>query len=175
MMNTDLLLNIKKIAYLEGDFVTRAGKKTNYYIDKYLFETEPSILAPLSIELAKLFPNKNSYDRIAAPELGAVPIAAVVSTILNKPFIIVKKQSKEYGTQNMIEGKYEAGEKVIILEDILTTGGAALRALEVLKKANLDAKQIIGVVDREEGARENIEKLGLIMTSLFTKTDLQNC
>jgi orotate phosphoribosyltransferase len=175
MTNTNLVQKVKKAAYLEGDFVTRAGKKTNYYIDKYLFETTPELLEPISEELAKLFPAPDKYDRIAAPELGAVPLAAVVSIKLNKPFIIVKKETKEYGTKRPIEGKFNPGERVVVLEDVLTTGGAVLRACDILKKEDLKVIDVIGVINREEGARENIAEIGLTMQALISKTDFQQC
>jgi orotate phosphoribosyltransferase len=174
MASIDLVKKVKKQAYLEGDFVTRAGKKTNYYIDKYLFETRPDLLEPISEELASLFPDPDTYDRIAAPELGAVPLAAVVSIKLNKPFIIVKKETKEYGTKRPIEGTYKEGERMIILEDVLTTGGAVLRACKILKEANIKLVEVIGVINRQEGAEENINKEGLEMKALITSTDLKN-
>jgi orotate phosphoribosyltransferase len=170
-----LLKKIKDAAYLEGDFTTRAGKKTSYYIDKYLFETRPEILDPLTSELLKLLPDANTYDRIAAPELGAVSIAAALSIKANKPFVIVKKQTKDYGTKKMIEGKYISGEKVIVIEDILTTAGAALKACDVLESEKLSIIKIIGVIDRQEGASENIKNRGFEMDALFTSTELKAC
>jgi orotate phosphoribosyltransferase len=172
---SQLLKAIKSAAYLEGDFVTRSGSRTTYYIDKYLFETQPEILEALSDQLVPLLPPVTEYDRIAAPELGAVSIAAALSIKVKKPFIIVKKQSKDYGTQRMIEGQYHAGERAIIIEDILTTGGAALRALEILRSNDLIVERIIGVINREEGAFDNILEEGVIPSALFSRTDLQSC
>lgn len=171
----DLLKNIKKAAYLKGDFITRSGSKTDYYIDKYLFETKGDILDDLTDELLHLFPDPSSYDRIAAPELGAVPLAAVLSVKLKKPYIIIKKSSKEYGTQKLIEGAYEKGDRMILIEDILTTGGTALRALKLLKEYELSVIRTIGVIDREEGALQNFAEVGCDVHVLFNKTDLQSC
>lgn len=170
-----LLRAIKSVAYLEGDFVTRAGNRTSYYIDKYLFETQPEILSALADCLLPLLPPDSEYDRLAAPELGAVSIAAVLSVRCNKPFVIVKKQSKDYGTQRMIEGKYNAGDRMVIIEDILTTGGAALKALDVLRAQSVSVSHIIGVINREEGAFDNITAAGVIPSALFSKTELQAC
>ena len=128
-----LINRIKETALLTGDFTTRAGKKTDYYVDKYLFETVPDILEALAIELASRFPDASTYDRIAAPAIGAIPIASVLSTKLNKPFVIVRKESKGYGTDNRIEGKFDKNDRMIMVEDILTTGGAAISAGEVLE------------------------------------------
>ena len=169
----ELVAKIKEAAYLEGTFVTRSGKTTSYYIDKYQFETRPDILEPLGQELAKLFPDPDSYDRIAAPELGAVPIASVVSIVVKKPFVIIKKATKEYGTSKLIEGFYKAGESVVMLEDIMTTGGAVLRACEIAEQAGLNVNGIIGIVNREEGAIENIQSAGYNVKALMTSSELK--
>lgn len=172
MRKAEVLKRIKQAAYLEGDFTTRAGHKTTYYIDKYLFETVPEILEPLAQELALLFPPAHIYDRIAAPELGAVSLGAVLSVILKKPFLIVKKQAKDYGTQRLIEGKFSPAERVMVIEDILTTGGAVLRACDILEQNQLSIVGIVGVLNREEGAMENIAKRNIPTQALFSRTDL---
>ncbi|MBT5855380.1 orotate phosphoribosyltransferase [bacterium] len=172
--SVELIKKVKEVAFLEGEFITRAGKPTSYYIDKYLMETRPEVLGPLTDELSQLMPDPGTYDRIAAPELGAVALAAMVSVKVNKPFIIVKKQSKDYGTQKLIEGHFEKGERVVVLEDILTTAGAALRACDIVEEVGLTVTGIVGVVNREEGAEANIEKAGYSMKALLTTTDLKN-
>ncbi|HAR63031.1 MAG: orotate phosphoribosyltransferase [Candidatus Margulisiibacteriota bacterium] len=159
-------------AYLEGDFTLRSGKKSKYYLDKYLFATKPDILAPLAKELAKKLPSLDSFDRLAGPELGAVALVAALSIEIGKPFIIVRKGQKGYGTDKVVEGEIHAGEKVVLVEDILTTAGAAITAAENLRSIDIDVKLILGVIDREQGARENIEKAGFVMDSVFTKTEL---
>ncbi|MGE4170790.1 MAG: orotate phosphoribosyltransferase [Candidatus Margulisiibacteriota bacterium] len=174
-MSTSLLKKLKEAAYLEGHFVTRSGKETTYYIDKYLFETRPEILGPLAKELAALFPDPSTYDVIAAPELGAVALAAVVSLELQKPFVIVRKETKGYGTKRLVEGKLDPGSRVVVLEDILTTGGAVLAACDVLVRSGAVIQQLVGVLNRQEGAFENIQKQGYSVTALFTTSDLQSC
>ncbi|NQY74978.1 MAG: orotate phosphoribosyltransferase [Candidatus Margulisbacteria bacterium] len=172
---SSLLKKIKDSSFLEGSFTTRAGEKTNYYIDKYRFETKPELLDSICNELLPLFPDPHTYDRIAAPELGAVPLAAVLSIKLMKPFIIVKKSSKEYGTQNLIEGLFKDGESVVLLEDILTSGGTAIKSCDVLLKHHLKIVHTVAVIDREEGAQENMKKQGYTYDALYTKSDLFNC
>ena len=175
-MPSALLKGIKAAAYLEGDFVTRAGKPTTYYIDKYRFETDPVLLDAVTDALVALFPSSDSYDRIAGPELGAVPLAAVLSVKLKKPFVIVRKEPKGYGTSNQIEGPFDSGDRVVMVEDILTTGGAVLKASLAAVAAGLTVVQIIGVINREEGAVENLAAAGFSsVTSLFTRRDLQSC
>ena len=172
----DLIRDIKRVADLEGHFVTRSGKPTTYYIDKYLFQTNPKILDPLADALAGLFPSPDTYDRIGAPELGAVPIGALLSVKLNKPFVIVKKQAKDYGTSRQIEGPYFPGERIVVVEDILTTGGAVLNACNALVSASLNVVEIIGIINREEGAFENLAAAGFPhVKALMTRTDLQSC
>jgi orotate phosphoribosyltransferase len=163
---------VKEAALLKGEFTLRSGRKSNYYFDKYLFETRPDILEPLAKEIAKLLPPLDSFDRIAGPELGAVALATALSLEIKKPFIIVRKEEKGYGTSKIVEGKVEKGEKVVMIEDILTTAGAAITAADRLKHSGIDVIMIIGVLDREEGARENIEKAGYQLKTVFTKSML---
>jgi len=173
---TPLLASLKKAAFLEGSFVTRSGKTTSYYIDKYLFETKPEILEPLADALCALFPPADTYDRIAAPELGAVSLAAIVSIKLNKPFVIVRKGNKGYGTSKLIEGAFNPTDRVVVIEDILTTGGAVMQACEVLKAEGLGINRIVAVINREEGAFENLALAGYHdVTALFTTTQLKQC
>jgi orotate phosphoribosyltransferase len=173
---SSLLKALKQAAFLEGNFITRSGKPTTYYIDKYLFETKPEILDPLCEALASLFPSPETYDRIAAPELGAVSLAALLSVKLKKPFVIVRKSDKGYGTKRLIEGEFKAGDRVAVIEDILTTGGAVMQACDVLKSENIHVTCIIGVINREEGAFENLFAAGYTtVKALFTTTDLKTC
>lgn len=170
MDKNELGEKIKKASYLEGDFVLRSGKRSSYYLDKYLFSTKPEILVPLAEEISKELPL--NYDYLAGPELGAIAIVSAVSLVVRKPFVIVRKAEKNYGTKKLFEGELEKGKKVVIIEDILTTGGAALKSAVALREWGADVVEIIGVIDRQEGAKENIEKEGFRMKALFTKTDL---
>lgn len=173
--HVDLVRQVKKAAFLEGEFVTRSGKKTNYYIDKYLFETQPEILDAIADAIVALLPDSSTYDRLAAPELGAVSLAALVSVKAKKPFVIVRKGAKGYGTSNLLEGAYQSGERVVVVEDVLTTGGAVLNACHVLKEEGLTIHKIIGVVNREEGAFENIQNEGFDVSAVLTTSDLLAC
>jgi orotate phosphoribosyltransferase len=163
---------IKEVALLKGEFTLRSGRKSNYYFDKYLFETRPEVLAPLAKEIAKLLPPLDSFQRLAGPELGAVALVTALSLEVKKPFIIVRKEEKAYGTSKMMEGEIFKGEKVVMIEDILTTAGAAIAAADKLKHSGIEVIMLIGVLDREEGARENIEEAGYLMKSVFTKSML---
>ncbi len=158
-------------AYLEGDFLLSSGRRSRYYFDKYLFETKPHILRPLAKLLAAEIPPE--ADRIAGPELGAVALATAASLETGIPFVIVKKGTKEYATQKLIEGEINPGEKVVVVEDVMTTGAQAIASAEKLRSLGMDVLFILGIVDREEGARDNVESAGFVFKSLFTKTELE--
>jgi len=168
-LNT-LARDLAAAAYLEGDFVLRSGRHSQYYFDKYLFETQPSLLRRTGRALARLVPP--TTQRLAAPELGAILVGGVVSLELDLPLVLVRKQAKEYGTARSLEGRLEPGEKVTVIEDVLTTGGAAIDAITKLRDAGADVTCLLGVLDREEGAREAIEGLGVTFKPLFRKSDL---
>ena len=157
-------------AYLEGDFVLSSGKHSTYYFDKYLFETKPDLLSRLAELLAERVPEET--DRLAGPELGAVALATAVSLRTGLPFVIVKKQSKDYATRKAIEGELNAGDRIVVVEDILTTGAAAVRAADVIKEAGGRVLKILAVVDREEGAAESIAAAGYGYEPLFRRSDL---
>jgi len=170
MTREQLAKRIAEVSLLHGDFLLRSGRKSKYYLDKYRFETQPDVL----IELGKLFAEKVTakVDRIAGAELGAVPLAAAASIASGKPFVIVRNQKKDYGTSKLVEGILMSGETVLIVEDVLTTGGQVLEAAKSLKDAGAKIDRIVAVIDRQEGARENIESAGYIFEALFTTADL---
>ena len=170
MNRNDLAKRIADVALLRGEFTLRSGRKSNYYLDKYLFETHPEILR----ELGKMFAARVTagVDRIAGAELGAVALAAATAMECGKPFVIIRNQKKDYGTSKLVEGTLNQGERVLIVEDVLTTGGQVLEAAKTLESAGATIDRIVAVIDREEGARQNIESAGYTYESLFTTTDL---
>ena len=170
MTHDQLAKRIAEVALLRGEFTLRSGRKSNYYLDKYRFETQPDVLAALGKMLADRV--TVDTDRIAGAELGAVPLAAAAGMAANKPFVFIRNQKKDYGTAKQIEGVLERGETVMIVEDVLTTGGQVLEAVKTLQDAGAKIERIVAVIDRLEGARENIERAGLVFESLFTSKDL---
>jgi orotate phosphoribosyltransferase len=167
---SQLAKRIADVSLLRGEFTLRSGRKSNYYLDKYRFETQPDVL----IELGKLFATKVGKDvkRVAGAELGAVALAAATSMACGKPFVIVRNQKKDYGTSKLVEGILEPGDTVMIVEDVLTTGGQVLEAAKSLQDAGAKIDRIVAVIDRMEGARQNIESAGYKFDALFTTKDL---
>jgi len=170
MEKTELAKKIVKAAYLEGDFILSSGKRSKYYMDKYLFSTKPELLRAIAEHAAALLPA--GIARIAGAELGAVPLAAAISLHTGLPFVIVKKQVKEYGTSKAIEGVLEKGDKVALIEDIITTATQCIKAAQALTAAGAEVVKIIGIIDREEGGRENIQSAGFAYEPLFTRAAL---
>ena len=170
METAQLIERISEAALLRGEFTLRSGRKSKYYLDKYLFETQPDILA----ELGKRFAEHvdDSVDRLAGAKLGGIPLVAATSMATGKPSILIRNQKKDYGTAQQLEGKFAEGDRVVIVEDIATTGGQVLEAAKLLTGLGVTVVKIIAVIDRQEGARENIEGAGFVFESLLTKGDL---
>lgn len=164
---------IAERALLEGDFVLRSGKRSSWYLDKYRFETEPEILRALGESLADAVSEfEPNAVRLAGPALGAVALAASASMTSGLPFIIVRGEAKEYGTANRIEGPFERGELVCLLEDVVTTGGALAESVSALRDEGLEVRNAVCVVDREEGGSDALARLGVRLRALFRAEEL---
>ena len=173
MTREELARALREVAYLEGDFVLRSGRRSKYYLDKYRFETRPDVLAPLGKEIAAAVrEHEPAAQRIAGPELGAVALATAASLESGLPFVIVRKEAKDYGTANQLEGVYEEGESVCLVEDVVTTGGAALEAVGVLRAAGLRVSNAICVVDREEGGVDEFARHAVRLWPLFRASEI---
>jgi orotate phosphoribosyltransferase len=170
MNREELARRIAEVSLLRGEFTLRSGRKSSYYLDKYRFETQPDVLS----ELGAMFARRLSPEvvRIAGAELGAVPLAAATAMASGLPFVIVRNQKKDYGTSKLVEGVLNPGDRVMIVEDVLTTGGQVIEAAASLREAGAIIDRIVAVIDRMEGARENIEKAGYVFEALFTTEDL---
>ena len=160
-------------AYLEGDFLLRSGRRSRYYLDKYRFETRPDLLRPLGERIAAAV-KEHAPDatRLGGPELGAVALAAAASLQSGLPFIIVRKAAKEYGTAKRIEGPYEEGECICLIEDVVTSGGALLDSVEALRGAGLVVHTAVCVVDREEGGADALARHAVRLRPLFRAGEL---
>lgn len=160
-------------ALLEGDFVLRSGRRSTWYLDKYRFETEPAILRALGERLADAV---REYEpeavRLAGPALGAVALAASAAMASDLPFIIVRGETKEYGTAKRIEGPFEQGDLVCLLEDVVTSGGALAEAVSALRGEGVVVRNAVCVVDREEGGSDALARLGVRLRALFRASEL---
>ena len=165
------------VCVLHGNFTLRSGRTSRYYLDKYLFSTRPEVLA----QLGPLFAQRvsklerdagRSVTRLAGAELGGIPLVTVASLQTGLPCVFIRNAKKDYGTAKRLEGVLNKGDAVVIIEDIATTGGQALEAASVIREAGADVLAVVCTIDRQEGARENVEKAGLRFEALFTKADL---
>ena len=172
-MTDTLAAQLKEHAYLEGDFVLRSGKRSRYYLDKYRFETRPELLRPLGERIAAVVrAHASDATRLAGPELGAVALAASASLASGLPFLIVRSAAKEYGTAKRIEGVYQEGECVCVVEDVVTSGGALLESVEALREAGLVVHTAVCVVDRQEGGADALARHAVRLRPLFRADDL---
>lgn len=174
---SQLLELLKKEALQKGKFVLSSGKTSNYYLDGRVITLTPEgayLVASIILELIK----DKGIDAVGGPTLGADPIVgalAVLSHINKIPLktFIVRKAAKQHGTGRQIEGpRLNSGEKVIIIDDVATTGKALIEAKEALDKAGVTIKGAIVIVDRREGAEENLAKSGLALDSIFKIEEL---
>jgi orotate phosphoribosyltransferase len=169
----ELAAALREDAYLEGDFVLRSGRRSRYYLDKYRFETRPDLLGPLGDQIAQAVRRfEPETQRLAGPELGAVALAAAASLASGLPFLIVRKEAKGYGTGNRLEGVFEEGEHVCLVEDVVTSGGAAVEAVEALREAGLRVGTAVCVLDREEGGADALARVGVRLRPLFFASEL---
>jgi len=170
MNREELATRIAETAILHGEFTLRSGRKSTWYIDKYLFTTRPDILTALGTLFAEKILQTTTL--LAGAELGGIPLVTTASMATGLPCIFIRNQKKEYGTSKQLEGKLSTSDRVIIVEDIATTGGQVLEAAKTIQGLGATVELIIAVIDRCEGARENIESAGFVFDSLFTAQDL---
>jgi len=165
-----LARDLVRASYLKGDFILRSGKRSDRYFDKFLFETDPQLLKRIGAHLAPLVPKET--QRLAAPELGAVLLGGAVSMETGLPLLLVRKEMKAYGTGKQLEGRFTPGERVTVIEDVVTTGGDSLRSIQVLRDAGLEVVHLVVVLDRGEGGEENIREARIPYSPLFRIQDL---
>lgn len=171
MTDRELAQVLRTTALLEGEFTLRSGRKSRYYLDKYLFETQPTLLRELARRFARYV--TDAVDRVAGAELGAVALAAATALETDKPFVIVRNARKAgYGTGKLIEGRIDRGDRVLLVEDVCTSGGQALEAVQTLRDAGAVVETVVVAIDRQEGGREALEAAGLRFAALFTSADL---
>ena len=168
---TDLARRIFDTAHITGTFTLRSGVVSNEYFDKYLFEAQPALLLAIAEALAPMVPA--DVDGLAGLELGGVPIATMLSQVTGIPARFVRKQAKDYGTCRLAEGGEIAGQRLFIVEDVITSGGAVVDAVHELRAAGAVVERGVCVIDRESGGLANLAELGLTVQPLFTMSELK--
>jgi len=166
-----LARKVAAVALIHGTFRLRSGATSSEYFDKYRFEADPAILGEVAARLAEMLPER--YDAIAGLEMGGIPIATMLSHLTGRPALFVRKKPKDYGTCRFAEGGEVKGRHLLIIEDVVTSGGQILESVRALRSEGAVVTDVVCVIDRESGGRENLEKERLRLLSLFTKTDLK--
>jgi orotate phosphoribosyltransferase len=169
--NTALAKRVYGTAHITGEFLLRSGAKSNEYFDKYLFESDPDLLKHIAIALVPLVPK--GIDALAGLEMGGIPIATMLSQLTGLPLLFVRKKPKDYGTCKIAEGGQVRGRKLLIVEDVVTSGGAILDAAKALRAEGAELAQVVCVIDRESTGPANLAEVGLTLTALFTMSELK--
>jgi orotate phosphoribosyltransferase len=166
-----LLARIYAVSHLTGSFKLRSGGVSDRYFDKYAFESDPELLRQIAAVLADLLPS--DAEMLAGLELGGVPLAAVLSQQTGLPLLFVRKKAKEYGTCKQVEGPDPSGRHVVIVEDVVTSGGAILDALPPLRAVGAEVGAAVCAIDREAGAGEKLAASGVTLAPGFTMSELE--
>lgn len=171
-MSGHLAKRIKDCAQLSGKFMLRSGKVSDTYFDKYLFESDPQLLRDICGEMARLVPEDT--DILAGLEMGGIPVVTVLSQLTGIPCAFLRKKAKEYGTCKYAEGPDLRNKRLVLIEDVVSSGGAILDQLEQLAKDEIRPSAIICVIDRQTGGFENLAKAGFRLDSILKMEDIQS-
>ncbi len=153
-----------------GNFTLASGQTSDVYVNIKHVWTDPARLARLADALAA---HVGNAERLAGMELGAVPLVVATALATGRPYAIVRKQAKAHGTGQRIEGEIPPGARVLILEDVSTTGGSSAETVEVVRAAGGTVDRVVVVVDREGGDRERLHAMGVTLEALVTLAELR--
>jgi orotate phosphoribosyltransferase len=171
MTKHDLTQAIYDVAHLTGEFKLRSGITSNEYFDKYQFESDPKLLKAIAEHMAPMVPEGTEY--LAGLEMGGLAIATALSLETGIPAVFVRKKAKDYGTCKLAEGPSIEGKKLLVVEDVITSGGQVIISGNDLKSLGAIVSQVVCVIDREQGGRGKLEEAGYELTSLFTMSELK--
>lgn len=170
MDRAQLARGIFRSAHLRGRFVLRSGTVSDTYFDKYRFESDPVLLEAIAQQLAPLVPD--GTEALAGLELGGVPIATALSRVTGLPALFVRKKAKEYGTCRLAEGGEIEGRRLLIVEDVVSSGGQILLSAQELRGLGAIVDTALCVIDRESGGPEKLAEAGLALRPLFCMSEL---
>jgi orotate phosphoribosyltransferase len=168
---TELAKRVFERAHLTGSFVLRSGVTSDRYFDKYRFESDPELLSKIGDALKAMIPD--GIDYLAGLELGGIPIATVLGQLTKLPVVFVRKKTKEYGTRRLAEGAEIAGKRLLIVEDVVTSGGQIIESVRELRELGALVETVLSVIDRESGGPEALQSNGLELRTLFTASELE--
>lgn len=171
MTDTSLAKAIHEACYLKGRFTLRSGQVSDEYFDKYLFESRPDLLDAVAAGLVPLVPK--GTELLAGLEMGGIPVAVMLSQKTRLPVLFVRKKVKEYGTAKIAEGVPFKGKRVVVVEDVITTGGAILDGVAALREQGAKVDDVFCVIDRESGGAAKLAAQNLKLTALFTVSALR--
>jgi orotate phosphoribosyltransferase len=171
MTRKELAKAIYQTSHLTGNFVLRSGKISNEYFDKYLFESDPQLLSCIADHMLPLLPD--NFDIIAGLEMGGIPLATMISQKCKRPAIFVRKKAKEYGTRKLAEGIDFSGKDVVVVEDVITSGGQVIISSNDLKQRGANIVRVVCVIDRQSTGRRNLKESGYDLHSLFTMSEIK--
>jgi orotate phosphoribosyltransferase len=166
----DVARRICQCARLRGDFTLRSGQRTDTYFDKYQFESDPRLLRDIVELAAPLVPP--GTDVLAGLEMGGIPVVTALSQATGLPAAFIRKAPKSYGTARYAEGPDLAKRTVLLVEDVVSSGGAILDAVTRLRHDGVEPLAALCIIDRETGGTEALAAAGIALMSLFTMTDI---
>jgi orotate phosphoribosyltransferase len=169
LSRAELIDEMKSIALLEGDFTLRSGQKSRWYFDKYRFEGQPRIMHSVAHHMSRLIPADT--HRLAGVELGGIPMVTALSMYADIPCVFIRKKAKDYGTAAQVEGSYEKTDRLLIIEDVVTTGGQVIEMLKDMREQGFNIIGCMSVLNRKQGADEAFEKESIPYWSLFSRDD----
>lgn len=165
-----LARRLYSVSHLEGEFLLRNGQVISQYFDKYQFESDPALLDSVAYHLSDLLPA--GAELLAGIELGGVPLATALSLRTGLPSVLVHKHPKDYGTRRLVEGPSVKGKKLVIVDDIISSGYQVIESTTALVEHGAKILGLICVIEREHGARQKIESLGWPLSAVFTEVEL---
>lgn len=172
MTRSELAAEIYRSSHLTGEFLLRSGKMAGEYFDKYRFEHDPRLLRAIAEALAPLVPTE--AEAVAGLELGGVPVATLLSQVTGLPLFSVRKKAKEYGTRKLAEGGEVKGMRLLVIEDVVTSGGQIVVSAGDLRDLGAVVDRALCVIDRQAGGTGALADAGIELRSLFTMDELKD-